>query len=115
MKPYILTKRARLDVDEICGFIAEDDVDAADRVAEEIYKPALAISQSWPYGRDKVRRLKIIRETGPLAVTDLFAISVTFEELEIAASWRRRAGCASPLRRPDRSVPSRTRARSPHR
>lgn len=36
MSRYVLTRRARLDVQEIWGYIAEDSIDAADRVMAEL-------------------------------------------------------------------------------
>jgi plasmid stabilization system protein ParE len=56
MKGYILHPEALIDLDEIWEFIAQDNIDAADRVREEIYD---AIQSLLPFPRQGYLRPKL--------------------------------------------------------
>lgn len=44
MKDFILSPQARLDLLELWQFIAEDDIDAADRVRDQLHEALLKIA-----------------------------------------------------------------------
>jgi antitoxin ParD1/3/4/toxin ParE1/3/4 len=46
MKPFILTPRAAQDLHDIWGYIADDSIEAADRVLEALYSALLRLAKN---------------------------------------------------------------------
>ncbi len=46
MKRFVLTRRAKQDVNDIWGYIADDNIDAADRVLDALHKAMLKLAKT---------------------------------------------------------------------